>query len=346
MQDPQNGQREAPPTSHDVARAAGVSQPTVSRALRGDPRVAVATQERIREVAQRLGYVLSDRGRSLATRRTGRIGVVVEDLDNPFYLELLARLHERLEREGARMIVFAPGLRDPERVEHLADGSIDGVILTTTRLDSPLPSQLIEHGFPFVLLNRVVEDVEADCCSGDNFAGGVAAAMAILEHGHREIGAIFGPSDTSTARDRKEGFRSALADNGAPLDPALTRGGAQRFADGHRHMLDLLDGRRRPSAIFCVNDVVGIGAINAAFSRGLAVPDDLSLVGFDDLAMTSWEAFRLTTVRQDIRRMGEVAIDLLLDRIADPGREARRVVVPAELVPRSTLRQVVSEATR
>ena len=147
------------PTSHDVARAAGVSQPTVSRALRGDPRVTEATQERVRDAAARLGYVLSDRGRSLATRRTGRIGVVVEDLGNPFYLELLDVLHDRLEREHVRMIVFAPGVRDPERVEHLADGSIDGVVLTTTLLDSRLPAELIRHGFPFVLLNRIVDGV-------------------------------------------------------------------------------------------------------------------------------------------------------------------------------------------
>ena len=331
------GAADRPPTSHDVARAAGVSQPTVSRALRDDPRVCEATRERVHSAARLLGYVPSDRGRSLSTRRTGRIGVVVEDLGNPFYLELLDVLHDRLERAHTRMIVFAPGQRDPERVEHLADGSIDGVVLTTTMLDSELPRQLRDHGFPFVLLNRLVDDVEADSCTVDNFGGAAAVAEAMLDAGHREIGAIHGPAQTSTGRDREAGFGQALAARGAPLRAEFTRQGRFSFADGHRHMLDLLDGARRPTAVFCGNDVIALGAMNAALGRGVAVPGDLSLVGFDDITMTSWEAFRLTTVRQDIRRMGRTAVDLLLARLAEPGRPAQRVVLPAELVSRATL---------
>jgi LacI family transcriptional regulator len=326
-----------PPTSHDVARAAGVSQPTVSRALRGDPRVTEATRARVRAAAASLGYVPSDRGRSLSTRRTGRIGVVVEDLGNPFYLELLDVLHDRLEREHARMIVFAPGVRDPERVEHLADGSIDGVVLTTTLLDSPLPAELTRHGFPFVLLNRIVDGVEADSCTVDNFAGAAAVAVAMLDCGHREIGAIFGPPETSTGRDREAGFRNALAERDAELDPALTRRGRYSFADGHQHMLGLLDQQSRPSAVFCGNDVIALGAMNAVLGRGLAMPRDLSLVGFDDITMAGWEAFRLTTVRQDIGLMGRTAIDLLLARLEEPDRPPQPVVLPAQLVRRSTL---------
>ena len=326
-----------PTTSHDVARAAGVSQPTVSRALRDDPRVTAETRARVRAAAVQLGYVLSDRGRSLSTRRTGRIGVVVEDLGNPFYLELLDVLHDRLERDRARMIVFAPGVHDPERVEHLADGSIDGVVLTTTLLDSQLPGELTRHRFPFVLLNRIVDGLEADSCSVDNFTGGAAVAAAMLDCGHHEIAAIFGPSDTSTSRDREAGFRVMLSDRDVPLDPDLTRRGAFRFADGHRHMLDLLDGSRRPSAVFCANDVIALGAMNAAIGRGVPVPGELSIVGFDDITMTGWAAFRMTTVRQDVSRMGRTAIDLLLARLADPDRPPQRVVLPAELVRRSTL---------
>jgi len=325
------------PTSHDVARAAGVSQPTVSRALRGDPRVTSATQERVREAAAHLGYVTSDRGRSLATRKSGRIGVIVEDLDNPFYLELLDVLHDRLEREHVRMIVFAPGVGNPERMEHLADGSIDGVVLTTTTLNSPLPGELIRHGFPFVLLNRIVDGVDADSCSVDNFAGGAEVAAAMLDCGHRDIGAIFGPPQTSTGRDREAGFRHALAERDLPLDSTFARRGRFSFEDGHRHMLDLLRLPRRPTAVFCGNDVIALGAMNAAFGDRVAIPGELSLVGFDDIAMARWEAFRMTTVRQDMRLMGKTAIDLLLARLADPGRAPERVVLPATLLHRSTL---------
>jgi LacI family transcriptional regulator len=291
----------------------------------------------VREAAARLGYVLSDRGRSLSTRRTGRIGVVVEDLGNPFYLELLDVLHDRLERDHTRMIVFAPGVNDPERVDHLADGSIDGVVLTTTLLDSPLPGELTRHGFPFVLLNRIVDGVEADSCSVDNFAGAAEVAAAMLDCGHRRIGAIFGPCATSTGRDREAGFRHALAERDAPLDPVFTRRGQFSFEDGHRHMVDLLRQRRRPSAVFCGNDVIALGAINAALGERVAVPDELSLVGFDDITMTGWEAFRMTTVRQDIRLMGQTAIDLLFARLEEPERPAQHVILPATLIRRSTL---------
>jgi LacI family transcriptional regulator len=325
------------PTSHDVARAAGVSQPTVSRALRRDPRVADATQARVRAAAERLGYVPSDRGRSLSTRRTGRIGVVVEDLGNPFYLELLDALHDELGREHARMIVFAPGVNDPERVEYLADGSIDGVVLTTTLLRSALPAQLTCRQFPIVLLNRIVDGVEADSCSVDNFSGAAEVAVAMLACGHRQIGAIFGPRETSTGRDREAGFCHALAQRGAALDAAFTRRGQFSFEDGHRHMLDLLRPRRRPTAVFCGNDVIALGAMNAAIAKRMAVPDEISLVGFDNIAIAHWEAFRMTTVSQDIRRMGRTAVDLLLRRLQDPTRPFERVVLPARLVRRATL---------
>lgn len=188
-----------------------------------------------------------------------------------------------------------------------------------------------------MLLNRIVDGVDADSCSVDNFAGGGDVAAAMLDCGHRQIGAIFGPPETSTGRDREAGFRHALAERDAPLDRAFARRGRFSFEDGHRHMLHLLRRRTRPSAVFCGNDVIALGAMNAALGRGVAVPEELSLVGFDDIAMARWEAFRMTTVRQDIRRMGQTAIDLLFARLEDPSRAPQRVVLPGKLVHRSTL---------
>jgi LacI family transcriptional regulator len=325
------------PTSHDVALAAGVSQPTVSRALRGDPRVTDATRHRVQRAAASLGYVPSDRGRSLATRRTRRIGVVVEDLDNPFYLELLDHLHERLERADVRMIVLTPQRNDPERVERLVDGSIDGAILTTTYLDSPLPAQLRERRFPFVLLNRVVDDPAVAACSVDNHHGAVVLTEELLGLGHRSIAAIFGPETTSTGRDREDGIRAALAAAAVALPDARTRRGRFTYETGHRACADLLALRDRPTAILCANDVVAIGAINAVHGLGLRVPDDVSIAGFDDIAMAAWDVFRLTTVRQDLRRMAESAVGIVLGLVEDPHGEPERVVLPAELVHRATL---------
>ena len=325
------------PTSHDVALEAGVSQPTVSRALRGDPRVTDATRRRVLQAADRLGYVTSDRGRSLSTRRTSRIGVVVEDLDNPFYLELLDVLHERLERADVRMIVLTPQRNDPERVERLVDGSIDGAILTTTHLDSPIPAQLRSRRFPFVLLNRTVDDPAYASCAVDNRAGAIRLAEETLRAGHRAIAAVFGPETTSTGRDREAGIRAVLAGAGVPLPAERTRRGRFTFESGHRGCAELLTAGERPTAVLCANDVVAFGAINAARGLGLAVPDDVSITGFDDIAMAAWEVFRLTTVRQDLRRMAETAVDLVLGLVEAPQAEPERIVLPADLVPRATL---------
>jgi LacI family transcriptional regulator len=322
---------ERPPTSHDVARAAGVSQPTVSRALRGDPRVTQATRERVAHAARELGYVASDRGRSLSTRRTGRVGVVVEDLDNPFYLELLDELHERLEQAGVRMIVFTPRHDDPHGMERLVDGSIDGVVLTTTHLGSPLPRLLRDRGFPCVLLNRVVDDDDVASCSVDNVLGGELAARELLDAGHREIAAIFGPPETSTGRDRERGVRAALDAAGVPL--AGMRRGTYTYETGHAGTIGLLEGDDRPTALFCGNDVIALGALNACHRLGLRVPHDVSVVGFDDIAMAGWDLYRLTTVRQDLRHMAQIAVDTVLDGSGPP----ERIVLPPEMVRRETV---------
>ena len=324
-------------TSKDVALEAGVSQPTVSRALRGDPSVAEATRRRVVDAARRLGYIPSERGRSLSTRRTDRIGVVVEDLGNPFYFELLDALHDRLESRGLRMVVLTPARNDPERLERLLDGSIDGVVLTTTLLDSPLPRRLLERGFPFVLLNRTVDGAAADSCAVANVEAAAAVAAALAEAGHRCVGAILGPPETSTGRDRAAGFRRGLEAHGIELPAAWTRRGPFAYLTGHDAIGELLRRRSRPTAIFCANDVIALGALNGAHGLGVRIPAELSIVGFDDIAMAAWELFELTTVRQDLQAMCQTAVDLLAARIAEPEAPPRQVVLPARLVRRATL---------
>ncbi len=321
-----------------MARAAGVSQATVSRALRGDPRLAVETRRRVAETARILQYVPSQRGRSLATRSTGQIGIVVADLGNSFYLQVLDALHRALQRVDLRMLVLTPDARDSVALELLVDGSLDGVILTTTLLDSPLPGALARRGFPFVLLNREVNDCPGDACVVDNDAGGRLVARELLSLGHTEIAAVFGPENTSTGRDRERSFRAVLSASGVPLPPRRWRRSPFDFAGGHQRTLELLDAcATSPTALFCANDMIALGAFNALRQRGLRLPEDLTLIGFDDIRLAEWEAFQLTTVRQDIERMVHAATDLLLARIAgDVESRPRRVVLSPELVRRRT----------
>jgi LacI family transcriptional regulator len=324
-----------PPTSHDVARRAGVSQPTVSRALRDDPSVAVATRLAVHEAAAALGYVPSQRGRSLSTRRTGQVGVVISDLANPFYLEILEVVHDELGAAGQRMLVLTPDEDDDALLRRLLDGALDGAILSTTLLGSSLPQELARRSFPFVLLNRAVDDPPGDVVVMDNAAGGALAARALLDAGHREIAALFGPPDTSTGRDREAGFRAALAEAGLDLPEERMRRGPFDFAYGHAAALELATSGA--TALFCGNDVIAVGAYNGLRSAGVDIPGDMSLIGFDDIALASWEVFRLTTVRQDIREMVRRAVGLVLDRVADPDTPPRRVVLEPELVRRATL---------
>lgn len=324
-------------TSHDVARAAGVSQPTVSRALRDDPRLSEKTKQRVLAAAGALNYVPSRRGRSLSTRSTGQIGVVVSDLGNPFYLEVLDELHNILREADLRMLVLTPELHHRESLTQLVDGALDGAVLTTTLLDSRLPTELARRGFPFVLLNREVDEAPGDVCVVDNELGAAMVAQEMIALGHTEIAAIFGPSTTSTGRDREAGFRSGLAAAGIVLPESRWRRCAFDFASGHQASNELL--ASHPTALFCANDIIALGAFNALTGRGLRMPEDITLIGFDDVLLSSWEAFELTTVRQDIPRMTRVATDLLLSRIGATSEELpppRRLVLEPKLLRRGT----------
>jgi LacI family transcriptional regulator len=313
-----------------------VSQPTVSRALRGDPRLSEATRKRVVEAAQELQYVPSQRGRSLATRSSGQVAIVVSDLGNPFYLQVLDELHRALSETRLRMLVLTPDANEAVPIERLVDGSLDGAILTTTVLDSKLPAALSERGFPFVLLNREVDDAPCDVCVVDNHEGAKLAARELAELGHTRIAAMFGPSTTSTGRDREAGFRAGLEAAGIPLPDALWRRAPFDFDAGRAAALELLEAQ--PTALFCANDILALGAYNALHGRGVKIPEQISLIGFDDVLLAGWDVFQLTTVRQDIPAMVSAATELLLSRMTNEGDPLppRRVVLAPTMVHRAT----------
>ena len=326
----------SPATSYDVARLAGVSQPTVSRALRGSPGVSGETRRRVLEAVEKLGYVTMESGRSLATRRTGRVGIVAGELSNPFFATLVEPLHRALARYGYGTILlpdenesdFDPGV--------LHDGSLDGVLLTTSVLGSPMAAELSRRRVPFVLVGREVAGSENHACVFDNHGGAREVAELLVEHGHERLGMILGPSQTSTARDRETGFREALAERGAKLpSPAVARG-EFTVEHGYASLLRLMRLPAPPTGVFCANDVIAIGALNAAHKLGIAVPESLTVVGFDDISMSAWEVFRLTTVRLDFEAMAEEACRLLVERMTTSSPSMGRRVIPVTLTLRRT----------
>lgn len=321
-------------TSHDVARLAGVSQPTVSRALRGDGRIAEATRARIEQAAEQLGYVPSDPGRSLSTRSTRQIAMVA-DLENPLYPTLVGPLHDRFAEHGYRMVLLAERGDDQVTYARLLDGSVDAAVLTTTLLGSSLSQLLVHRGLPFVELNRRSGLHGATGLTADNVAGAASCVELLRQLGHRRIGAIFGPERTSTARDREAGFRRALAAAGLEPAPEWISRGSFTYEDGVRGFRDLMTAPNRPTAIFCGNDMVAVGALNEAVLMGIDVPGEVSVLGFDDVAIASWPCFQLTTVRVDLASMAGDAADLLVRRLNGEPFETTRPY-RTELVLRRT----------
>lgn len=325
-----------PVTSHDVARLAGVAQPTVSRALRDQRGVSASTRAKVREAARVLGYVTSQTGRSLSTRTTRRVGVVSAELGNPFYPALLEPLHDELAKHGYRMILVTDRGDVPVEVEPLIDGSLDGAVLTTSELDSTLPHDLDRRGLPYVMLNRVVPGVAGDVCALDNHSSGTMAADFLVELGHRRIAAVHGPDTTSTGRGRAIAFHKRLAEHGISVPDRWVHRGSFAEATGRHALAELMTADDTPTAVFCGNDVIALGVCNGAREVGVDVPRELTVVGVDDIPMAAWPVFDLTTLSADLGALASRAADLLVQRMLNPGMAPREVILAPQLVRRGT----------
>ena len=328
-------------TSKDIARQLKISQSTVSRALRGDPRVAPETTARILETAREMDYTPNLAARSLITRKTGTVALIVSDITNPFYPELLDVLHNEFALGGYRTVLFNERTDAPleQHVSDLVNGAaVDGLVYVSATLGTPLPGRGV-RAVPVVLVNRYIDSTEVDTVVSDNRRGGRIVAQAIVGLGHRRIALIAGPENATTSRDRERGFREGLEARRVKLDETLRRAGQFSHHSGYECCLDLLATEPRPTAIFAANDVIAFGALDAARRLGVSVPDELSIVGFDDIDMAGWEGFNLTTVRQPLAQMGHAAVSLLLERIAAVGDQhrPRTLVFPVGLVRRDTL---------
>ncbi len=325
-------------TSHDVARLAGVSQPTVSRALRDSPKVSEPTRRRVRDAASKLGYFPSDTGRALSVGRTHRVGLVVTDLANQFYTHTIAPMHHALESLGYQLVLHTEESDSALVADRLLSSSLDGLVLATTATDSVLPVRLRDRGVPFVYFNRRASAVEADSVEVEARSGMRELSERILALGHRRVGAVLGPANASTASNRELVLRETLAAAGVALPIALSYRGPFDFDTGYAGARRLLAQDPRPTVIVCANDVVAYGALNAARELGLDVPGDVSVVGFDDLPEARWPLLQLTTVAFDLDAMARRAAGLLVDRLAfGPGEPYRHEWFPSHLVERATL---------
>lgn len=331
---------EPPVNSKQIARLAGVSQTTVSRVLSGHPHVAPMTRQRVLQVIEETGYVPNVLARGLVTRHTGTIGLVVSNITNQFYPELIEALCT-LAAENGFSILLGNTQQNPERQREflrlLIERRVDGIILTSTMLQAPFVDELVDHGYPLVLVNRLTEPNRGDSVSIDNEAGAQTAVAHFLNLGHRRIAYLRGLVGTSTNRDRERGFTAALRAAGMAIDPdALLAGdyttlGAQLAAGRFARLPD------RPTAVLCADDGSALGFMDGLSDEGISVPDGCAVIGFDDVREAAHREIGLTSIRQPVARMAEIAMELLMDRIKGTHpRTPRHVVLPAELIVRRT----------
>ncbi|KAA5834998.1 LacI family DNA-binding transcriptional regulator [Saccharopolyspora hirsuta] len=324
-------------TSRDVAQLAGVSQMTVSRVLQGSDKVAAATRQRVLAAMEEAGYRPHAAARTMRTRRTSTVGVVVADITNPFYPQLLEAVGRALDEAGQRMVLWnAPDPGDSSALLALDEGTVDGLIFTTVTEGSERLADSLRRGDPIVLLHRGLDSLECDQVTTDNLAGGRAVADYLVATGHTRIGFLQGPELTSTARHRERGFRERLAELGRPLAAELTAQGGFAHDLARSAMRELLTRDDPPTAVFCANDLTALGAVDGAVSLGRRVPEDVWVVGYDDIAMTAWDSYDITTVRQPIAEMARAAVHLLLERVEDRSLSPRKKLFPSELVIRSS----------
>ncbi|MDX6340577.1 MAG: LacI family transcriptional regulator [Trebonia sp.] len=323
-------------TSFDVARLAGVSQPTVSRALRNLPGTSPETRARVLSAASELAYIPSDLGRKLSAQSTIRIAVVSEELTIPYYPELVEPLRHELASYNYRTVLVTDTPTGPVGLEALADGSYDGVVLTTTGRSSRLPRDLTERGIPHVLVNRLLDEPESDAVGFDNAQGAALITELLALLGHKRIGSIQGPIETSTARERAEGLARSMRDSGLRVRRELTRRVSFTHDEGQSAALDLVGTAEPPTAIVCGNDVVAMGVLSAARSVGLRVPEDLTVIGFDDIRVAAWPLVNLTTVHCDLELMAKEAVDLLMQQIDGARVQPRVRKIPVALRLRGT----------
>ncbi len=316
---------------------AEVSTQTVSRVVNQKPDVAEATRDRVLQAVRQLGYRPSSVARSLVSRRTHTLGIICSPLSDPFRAEVIVGAESEARRRGyACIITFTDGSIDSARnMCHLLDErQVDGLLLVTP---SPVPDETIDVHLPAVTLAYPVINGVAINIDVDNVDGGYQAVSHLTSLGHRRIGVVAGPDGWRAARDRTEGARRALATVGQPLgDDGVEVAADWTLEAGYVASGALIDRRADTTALFCQNDLLALGAYRLLRERGLDIPGDVSIVGYDDLPICSFAAPSLTSVRQPRATLGQLLAQLLIDAVEQQTHSGQDVQVRAELVVRES----------
>lgn len=328
------------PRLEDIAAHLGVSPSTASRALAGNTAISEETRRAVQEAAIALGYRLPQRGRRSRKSATRIVGVMVGALHNRFMTQLLEHLHNALREAGYQMTLIIDSMNEAgalQTLRPLVDGYLDGLIIATATLDSPVVAELRGRGIPIVLVVRSVEESGLDTVEIDNVYAGEVCVRHLFDLGHRKMGVIMGPRNTSTSHDRVVGTLRYLAAEGIKTADVPLTWGEYTTESGYSSAMAMLDANPDLTAIVAGNDTIAIGVLEAARRRGLSVPERLSVIGFDDIPIAGSPLVGLTTIRQPVEAMARTAARRLVDRMTSVSPTAPvHDLLPIHLIQRST----------
>lgn len=334
------------PTIQDVAQTAGVSVSTVSRVLNDKDDVAPETYERVQSVIKELGYTSSLAARSLRSRRTNVIGLIMPDVEFPFAIEVMKGVNHAITKHGYDLIVYTGGdarkestaERERRYVSLLSSSITDGVIVVTPATTT------FSIAAPVVVVDPNHESPDCPAVIAANHAAAVTVMEYLIGLGHRRIGFVTGRLELESAVRRLQGYKDGLRAAGIPLDPELIQPGDYTEEVGFTCAQKLLDLSDPPTAIFASNDQSALGVIKAIDEAGLKIPDDVSLVGFDNIPEATHTNPGLTTVEQSIRQMGYVATEMLIRQVQGEPLESHLYKMPTQLIVRDSCRAVAGNA--
>ncbi len=347
MTKPDNISKNHAVTIYDVARESGVSYSTVSRVLNGFEHVRASTREKVLQAAEKLGYVANLQARSLAGGRTQIVGILVPVIDNSYITEIIAGIDDELARANYNMMLFTTHRhvgKEKQYVNTIANGMSDGVLLLVPLGAEAYLDALREREFPYVLIDQEDTTGSGYEVMSTNWQGAYEATEYLVKLGHRRIGFISGLEELQSTHERLGGFKAALQGNGVPIVEDYIVAGDFWEKEAYRAMNVLLSRDPYPTAVFASNDLTAFGAMAAIRDAGLAVPEDISIIGFDDVPQASLSYPKLTTIRQPLEQMGRVAVKLLMSQLTGPDETQKRITLATQLVVRDSCRLVQPEA--
>jgi len=328
----------------DVAKASGVSYSTVSRVLNGFEYVKDSTRERVLAAAKDLGYVANLQARSLAGGKTNVVGLLVPGLDNGYIGEIVSGADEELFRSNYNMMLYTTHRyqgKEEAYVKSIYSGLTDGLLLIVPMTPVSYLEALQNQNFPYVLIDQSDNTGKSNIVDSTNWQGAYDAVTYLIELGHTRIAHISGSPYLQSAEDRLEGYKSALSDHNIPINDRYILEGNFYQDKGYEVTLQLLDMDTPPTAIFAANDLSALGVMDAVRDRGLSIPADMSVIGFDDIPQAIITYPKLTTVRQSLKQMGRIAVKLLLEKLENPDTTPRRITLKTELIERESVRSLI-----